>query len=89
MAEKEREKRRGPNTGPKAINEESNDSWSRETGRDPIPDQSDTTDDRIVQMRHGDESAELERSSEKPATADFFETLDAEGGEDARRAEGE
>ncbi len=89
MAEKEKEKRTGPNTGPKAVKEQSDDSWSRDTGRDPLPDQPDSTDDRLVQMRHGDESAELERGSEKPATADFFEPLDAERGEDARRAEGE
>ena len=89
MAEKDQENRTGPNTGPKAIKERSVDSWSRDTGRDPKPDQVDPTDDRIVQMTHGDESAEIERNSEKPATADFFEPLDADRGEDARRAEGE
>ncbi len=79
----------GPKTSPREDGSKTNDSWSGETGSDLIPDMSGAGDSRMAQMRHGDESAARERTTEKPATADFFEPLDAERGEDARRSEGE
>ena len=79
----------GPKMGPREDGSKTNDSWSGETGSDVIPDIPDAADSRMAQMRHGDESAEREGTTEKPDTADFFEPLNAGRGEDARRAEGE
>jgi hypothetical protein len=89
MAKKEEQIGPGPRMGPRKNESKVNDSWSRDTGSDVIPDPPDSEDDRLVQMRHGDESAEVERTTEEPASADFFEPLDADRGADARRREGE
>ncbi|HVQ56872.1 MAG TPA: hypothetical protein VMS29_08965 [Pyrinomonadaceae bacterium] len=88
MPDKEKHNGPGPKTGPREDKSNTTDSWSRDTGTETISELSDTIDDRLAQMSHGDESAGTERTTEKPASADFFEPLDADRGEDARRAEG-
>lgn len=88
MSEKKKHNGPGPKMGPREDGSNTTDSWSRDTGSETIPEPPDATDDRLAQMSHGDESAEIERTTEKPASADFFEPLDADRGEDARRAEG-
>ena len=88
MPKKKKHHAPGPKIGPREDESHTTDSWSRDVGSETIPQPSDATDERLAQMSHGDESAETERTTEKPASADFFEPLDSDGGEDARRAEG-
>jgi len=88
MPDKKKHNGPGSKTGPREDKSSTTDSWSRDAGTETIPEPPDATDDRRAQMSHGDESAETERTTERPASADFFEPLDADRGEDARRAEG-
>ena len=71
MAKKDENGGSGPKMGPKKDGENTNDSWSGATGSESIADLSEDADDRLLQMRHGDESAKLERTTDEPASADF------------------
>ena len=89
ITQKKENKKSDAKMGPRESDSRSNETWSRSRNSSMVPELPERDSDRLIQMRHGDESAISESKAERPATADFFEPLDAASGADARRGEGQ